>query len=134
MKKIIIIWALFVMAFCMTKAKAQDSMKWIPKINTGISAMVIQYVGGATSFDVNNLSAITTGVSLQKTDKSGVVQIAYNIDLLTGIKIGGAKPINLGLGGSIGLFNNHLGLGLGWFAGQKYPCGMINVIYDITKL
>ena len=74
MKKLLIICYLFL---CFFTIKAQsDTSKWIPRINTGISAMCLQYVGGVNSFEVNTLSAITTGVSFQKIDAKNNIKIS----------------------------------------------------------
>ena len=105
-----------------------DSSKWIPYINASFTGLNIQYVGGANPFQVSSLSALSFGASFQKFNYiTNNIDFALNVDLLESIKIGGTENINLGLAVGVGLFNNVLTPSLGWYAGQKYPCGLINV-------
>ena len=133
MKKLLILISL---VLCFLTLKAQDSVKWSPVINASFSAINIQYVGGVNSFEVSSLSAIAFGVSYQKYNyKTLNVDLALNINLLEGIKWGASQNANLGMQIGVGLFNNVLTPSIGWFAGQNYPCGMLNVsIIPLLKL
>jgi hypothetical protein len=130
MKKLFLLPLIFccLVSFSQQMSLKTDSSKWIPNINASISGVVLQYVGGSQSIIESSFTSVAYGFSWQKINtRTKNIDLDVDLNLLNGIKIGTSSNVSLGVGVGFGFLNNVLKPGFGYFFGQKYPCGMINI-------
>jgi len=128
MKKIIYLLSVIFVVLCLPCNGQKDSVKWVPVLDGGFTGLNIQYIGGSQPFEVTPINALAFGASYQKINMlTNNIDLAFGLYLLEGIKWGVTSNANLGLSANVGLFNNVLTPGIGWYAGQKLPCAMLNI-------
>jgi hypothetical protein len=109
---------------------------WLFRPTIGISAVKMQYVGGEQSFISTSCQTLGTGISYQKfIDQNGspYCQLAVNGLVMYNLDFNGSKPVNLGIGATVGVFNNLVSGGLGWDFNQKYPFILLNFSLNLNK-
>jgi hypothetical protein len=107
--------------------------QWLFRPTAQVTGLKLQYVGGTEGFTESAFTAAGIGISYQKVSVVNGLNysnLSFNALLNFNYNIQSTAPVKLGGFADVAVFNNLIGLGIGWDAGEKYPYLGLNVSWQ----